>query len=94
MSVRTPEEAERLLCPLARTFQSGPTHPHCRGPVCALWRWQKLSADLLKPHITARMADQGGKDHKAAVEWVMDNREALGIPLKPTHGFCGMGGRP
>ena len=94
MSARTPEQGATVLCPLARTFQSGPSNPHCRGPACAVWRWQPLPAGLLTPHIAARMADQGGKDHKAAAAWVMDNREVLGIPLKPTHGFCGLGGQP
>jgi hypothetical protein len=30
--------------------------------------------------------------HKEAVAFVMANREALGLPTKPTHGFCGLGG--
>lgn len=94
MTARTPEQAAELLCPLARIFAEQRGQRGCLGPVCAVWRWQPLSVDLLKPHIAARMADQGGKDHKAATAWVMKNREALGIPTAPTHGFCGLGGQP
>lgn len=94
MTARTPESAAELLCPCARTFASPKAKEGCCGPVCAVWRWHPLPAGLLLPHIAARLAEQGGKDHKAATAWVMENREALGIPTAPTHGFCGMGGQP
>jgi hypothetical protein len=93
MTARTPQEAAEWLCPHARTFAAPKAEPHCQGPLCALWRWQELSADILTPHVKARRAD-AGDDLKSATAWVMENREALGIPTKPTHGYCGGGGQP
>lgn len=96
----TPEEAaETLLCPLARTFANKEAKPYCRGPECAVWRWVPLPADLpeFQEAIAARKAEigKGGPHwHKEAVAWVMENREALGIPLEPSHGYCGIGGAP
>ena len=95
MSARTPEQAKELLCPLARCFAGtvdSPAVKGCRGAECAVWRWTPLPAELLSPHIAARMTEQGNKDHRSATAWVMKNRQELGIPLKPTHGFCGLGG--
>lgn len=89
--MRTPEEATELLCPLARTFGTKDAVPHCRGPVCAAWRWNPLSADILEPHIKRRVAELGGGlKVKEATAWVMERREELGIPTKPTHGCCGL----
>lgn len=84
------DDAHNWLCPTGRTFSV--QHINCIGPQCPVWRFQPLSAELLLPHIAARKAEQGDKDHKAATAWVMENREALGIPMKPTHGYCGLGG--
>lgn len=98
MTIHTPSDAATLLCPLARTFAASPAVKGCQGPSCALWRWAPLSSDLLTPFVQARIANQKERGepsgHKEAVAWVMENREALGIPTKPTHGFCGMGGQP
>ena len=89
----TPEEARALLCPLARTFGTKDAVPHCRGPVCAVWRWHPIPASVLTTHVKARMAETGAKgaNTKEATAWVMENREALGIPTVPTHGYCGLG---
>ena len=45
--------------------------------------------------MSARVKELGGSPvyHKQAVAYVMENRESLGLPSKPTHGFCGLGGR-
>ena len=42
------------------------------------------------------MAETGAKGPytKEATAWVMENREALGIPTVPTHGYCGLGKWP
>jgi hypothetical protein len=41
----TPEDAQALRCPLARTFgDDKPLDPECQGPVCAVWRWKPISA--------------------------------------------------
>lgn len=96
MTARTPQEAAGWLCPVARTFGDNPAIPHCQGPSCAAWRWQELSSGLLIPHVQKAIADatvRGEKlAHKDAVAWVMENREALGIPTSPTHGYCGLVG--
>jgi hypothetical protein len=93
--MRTPEQAAaELLCPFARTFASPKASPNCQGPDCALWKWAPLPSDLLTKPTQTRMAQveaETGKKPplKEAVAWVMDNREALGIPTSPTHGYCG-----
>lgn len=94
MTNRTPEQAAELLCPFARTFASPKASTNCQGPVCALWKWAPLSSGIMTEAIQSRAAqvegDTGKKpQHKEVVAWVMDNREALGIPTKPTHGYCG-----
>jgi len=96
MTARTLQDAKGWLCPIARTFGASPTIPHCQGPSCAAWRWQELSSSILTPHVQKAIADASARGeklaHKDAVAWVMNNREALGIPTSPTHGFCGVGG--
>lgn len=92
--MKTPDEAREWLCPLARTFGTKEADAHCRGPVCAAWKWIPLSSEILTPHIKKRMAETGAKniETNAATAWVMENREALGIPTEPTHGRCGLSG--
>ena len=87
MTLIDPNSLRDTICPNHRVAS-------CLGPTCAAWRWQPLSARILEPFVQAKMAGEGGVKvpHKEAVAWVMDNREALGIPTKPTHGFCGLGG--
>lgn len=96
MTARTPEQAQEWLCPLSRTFAATPAIKGCQGPSCAVWRWQQHTADApeFKAAVSAKMKDigKGPGGHKEAVAWVMENRETLGIPTQPTHGFCGMGG--
>ena len=96
MTARTPEQAAEWLCPAARTFAASPAIKGCQGPSCAAWRWEELPASILTPFVQARIANQKERGepagHKEAVAWVMENREPLGIPTEPTHGFCGMGG--
>lgn len=97
MTTFTPEQAKDFKCPVARTFIRGPVSASdsgCMGDTCAAWRWQPIPASILAPHITRRLKDTGGglNSHKEAVAWVMANREALGIPLKPPFGYCGLGG--
>lgn len=89
--IGTPTEAAQWACPQSRAFSE--PRSKCRGPECAWWRWKELDAAILKPALAAEMARNGG-NHKKAVETVMENREALGIPTKPTHGYCGAAGEP
>ena len=96
--IATPDAArETWPCPLALTFAARST-PNCRGETCPVWRWVPLSSEhpAFVSAVKARQKEIGGNAlaaHKAAVAWVMDRREELGIPTRPTHGFCGLGGR-
>jgi hypothetical protein len=95
MTALTPDEATaNWYCPLARTFALKDAITGCRGDLCAVWRWQEISADhpaFLKA-IKAELAT--GITHKAAVAKIMADRAAYGVPAKPERGFCGLGGRP
>lgn len=93
--MKTPEDAKELLCPFARTFGLKEAVAGCRGPECALWRWEPITTKhpLWAPAVKARAEETGDKPpyHKSAA-WVSENKEALG--LIPTRGFCGAGGQP
>lgn len=88
----TPEHATaEWPCPMGLTFAK--RHENCIADACPLWRWVPLSA--MAPDFTAAVKAKVEGDalkHKEAVAFVMANREALGLPTKPTHGFCGLGG--
>jgi hypothetical protein len=93
--MKTPTEARDLLCPFARTFGVAKAEPGCRGPECALWRWETITTKhpLWLPSVQAKAKDTGEKPPYAqASKWVADNKEALG--MVPTRGFCGAGGQP
>lgn len=95
-----PSETARTSwpCPFARLWGDDKVDRHCRGDACPMWRWVPLNADdpAFKAAISKKMKDLGGSPvhHKAAVAWVMENRETLGLPTMPTHGYCGAGGKP
>ena len=84
-------------CPVARLWASDVVHARCKGDACPLWRWEPLNADdpVFKAAVAAKIKELGGSPgyHKQAVAHVMANREALGLPVRPTQGFCGLGGR-
>jgi len=91
--MRTPEEAQEALCPFARTFAAPVAEPGCRGPSCALWRWEKITTQhpLWLPAVRAEAQRTGEpKPYPKAAKYVADNKAALG--LLPTKGYCGAGG--
>ena len=91
--MRTPEEAKSLLCPFARTFGVAKAEPGCRGPECALWRWETITTahPLWKPAVQKRAAEASEKPpYSQASKWVAENLVDLG--MVPTKGFCGAGG--
>lgn len=108
MTLRTPEEAATLKCPLARTFDTG-KRPTCDGPDCILWRWQPASAgdprfvaavireqaSLAQDEakLTGQPVAKTQKYHKEAVKNVMANPEGCGCPPHEK-GWCGLGGKP
>lgn len=97
MTAYTPSDAAKVLCPQARLF-GGDLTATCRAADCMAWRWQELSSAILIPHVQRRVESEKAEGRngstKDATAWVMENRESLGIPTKPTHGYCGMGGKP
>ncbi len=94
--MRTPEEAKSLLCPFARTFAVTQAERGCRGPECALWRWEQITTahPLWRDAVRKRAAETGEKTPALpqAAKWVAENLTDLGIV--PTRGFCGAGGQP
>lgn len=82
------------LCPFARTFAATPAHIHCRGPECALWRWEDITTahPKWKAAVLAKAEEIGDKvPYAKAAKWVADNRAEIG--LVPTQGYCGGGGK-
>ena len=94
MTLRTPEQSRLLTCPIARVSGLNPTPSKCQAQDCMFWRWEPVPAD--HPAFLAARAKlmQDGMAHKAAVAQIMADRSAYGVPTSPTHGFCGMAGRP
>jgi len=93
--MKTPEDAKGLLCPFSRTFGMKEAVPHCRGPECALWRYEQITTahPLWKAAVIAKAAESDEKPpFRYAAAWVAENKEAVG--LVPTRGFCGAGGQP
>lgn len=97
MTMRTPEDAATVLCPFARVFAANPAVSGCRGPACMLWQWERITADhpAFRGAVSARMKEigKGVLGHKEAVAFVMENRDALGIPENTGRGWCGAGGK-
>lgn len=103
MTYLTPDDARvGYKCPVARTFSEKIGH-NCDGDACILWRWRSMMASdpvfmaAVKREET-RLADEEGKGksphhfHKKAVSNVVSDLGAHGV--KPTLGFCGLGGTP
>jgi hypothetical protein len=91
--LKTPDDAKSLLCPFSRTFAASPAVVGCRGPECALWRWEPITTahPLWKDAVLKHGAELGEKAlYPKASAFVAQNKEILGIV--PTKGFCGAGG--
>lgn len=81
--MRTPEEAKDLLCPFARTFAQKEAVAGCRGPECALWRWEAIATThpLWAPAVKAR----GIRDRREAALFA-SVKVGCGEPGRPWHG--------
>ena len=85
-------------CPVARLWGFEKVNPKCRGDACPVWRWEPLSAAdpafkaMVQRAISGEFSDGKRQHHATAVKWVMENREELGLPVRSTHGRCGLGG--
>lgn len=91
----TPETADATICPFARTFAATPAQTGCRGPTCALWRWEKVTTahpayrDAVRA-VAATVEDKPPFPKAARI--VADDPEKYG--LVPSKGYCGAGGQP
>lgn len=93
--MRTPEDAKSLLCPFSRTFGMKEAVPGCRGPECALWRYEQITVahPLWRDAVRTKAEELGERaPFPKASAWVAENKAALGVV--PTRGFCGAGGQP
>ena len=91
--MKTPDEAKALLCPFARTFGMKEAVAGCRGPECALWRWETVTTahPLWGKAVKAKAAELGERaPYPKAFAWVAENLADLGIV--PVKGYCGGGG--
>lgn len=84
-------EAGKLWCPMVRMEQQRSTgcsavndpfgtNGVCIGSACAMWRWSPAKT---KKELQIVPNDAGGGD-----EVYVD------VPQPPTHGYCGLAGRP
>lgn len=91
----TPEDANDLLCPLARTFASKVAFEGCRGPECAVWRWEKLTTSHPRWKDAVRLEASSTGERapfpKAALK-VANDPAAYGLVVE--RGYCGLGGEP
>jgi hypothetical protein len=91
-----PAKPETLLrCPLSRTFAASPASASCIGPLCALWRWEKITTahPLWKDAVKAKAVELGeAAPYPKASKWVAENKADLG--MVPERGYCGAGGEP
>jgi hypothetical protein len=92
----TAEEAGKLYCPL--TFNSGEgTPPWCEGPKCMAWRYKDHTTDdkwIEAVQKAAKELNDTSPSRTKAARHVMNNRTKYGLPIAPTHGWCGLAGKP
>jgi hypothetical protein len=103
MSFLTPDQASKLKCPFARTFDAK-VGAHCEGGKCIAWRWLPIQAsdprfvkavkDEMKSIAEAKGSHNSVSFHKQAVKNVTDDPKAHGVPDAPEQGWCGLAGRP
>lgn len=87
----TPEEARTKRCP------QDPKLGKCVADGCALWRLRPHVADeswTLAVIRAAKDIDDKSANGAKAAKHVAANRAKYGLPVNPTHGWCGLGTRP
>ena len=87
--------AEDTLCPFARTFAAKEAVATCRGEVCALFRWERITVATpgYREAVQAKGKELDDKPpYPKAARYVADNLAEFG--LVPKRGYCGAGGEP
>lgn len=87
--------SETTLCPFARTFAAKEAVATCRGEVCALFRWERITTTSpgYREAVQAKAKELDDKPPFAkAARYVADNKAEF--DLLPKRGYCGAGGEP
>ena len=93
MSHFTPKEAEIKNCPVDP--KGATAIVKCAGDQCMMWRWRPLQAsDPGWQAAVKKIMDSKSMTHPKAAQYVNEHRAELGLPTEPTHGYCGLAGRP
>lgn len=106
----TEQQAGTLWCPMSRVGIVAGEHAvavnrhgnpgaieeesRCLGSACMFWRWVGLKADPAHAAAVAKLMREGNVAHPKAAKMVADDPEKYGLPGKPTHGYCGIAGKP
>jgi len=90
------DDAEKMLCPIARVSGRKTIVSYCVGKACILWRWEEIMAGhalWLKAMAKAKeeTGEKTGPAPKAA-RLVADNPDHYGVTVE--RGWCGLGGKP
>lgn len=97
-------EASKKVCPLLQLammanhgdeFSAGSRN--CFASGCLMWRYRPHPADDQWIEAVRKAAEELGDatpNRAKAAKHVSQNREKFGLPIVPTHGWCGLAGRP
>jgi hypothetical protein len=91
----TIEEAKTLTCPL--TIASDAALYPCKGPQCMAWRYRDHQTDDVWAQAVRKAAEELGDTSPSrtkATRAVMNNRTKYGLSDVPSHGWCGLAGKP
>ena len=91
MMMLTEQEAREKRCPAPIG------NAYCIASDCMAWRYRPHPADDQWTEVLLKVALEIGdaSPHKArAAKHLSQNREKYGLPVIPTHGWCGLAGRP